>query len=67
VKLHALHNSVVPTGVIVMLGFRNPPCRGRGKTAKPGLLYPLVGIPCCDTVSKKLGSCAVIDRARVDP
>jgi hypothetical protein len=34
----------------------NPQCRSRGKPAKPGLLYPLAWIPCCDTVSEKLGS-----------
>jgi hypothetical protein len=53
VKLHALHGSVVPTRVTVMLGLCNPPCLGRGQPAKPGLLYPLVWIPCCDTVSEK--------------
>jgi hypothetical protein len=51
VKLHALHRSVVPTGVIVLLGLCIPPRRGRGEPAKPGLLYPLVWIPCCDTVN----------------
>jgi hypothetical protein len=56
VKLCALHGSVVPTGVIVMLGLYNPPRRGRGEPAKPVLLYPIVWIPCCDTVSGKLGS-----------
>jgi hypothetical protein len=55
-KLHALHRSVVPTGVIVLLWLCNPPRRGHGEPAKPGLLYPLVWIPCCDTVSEKLGS-----------
>jgi hypothetical protein len=55
VKLHALHGSVVPTGVTVMLGLCNPPRRGRGELVKPGLLYPLVWIPCCDTVSEKPG------------
>jgi hypothetical protein len=39
-----------------MLGLCNPPCRGRDEPTKPGLLYPLVWIPCCDTVSEKLGS-----------
>jgi hypothetical protein len=29
----------------------NLPCRGHGELAKPGLLYPLVWIPCCDTVN----------------
>jgi hypothetical protein len=28
----------------------------RGEPAKPGLLYPLVWIPCCDIVSEILGS-----------
>jgi hypothetical protein len=56
VKLHVLHGSVVPAGVTVLLGLCNPPRRGRGEPAKPELLYPLVWIPCCDTVSEKLGS-----------
>jgi hypothetical protein len=47
---------VVPAGVIVMLGLCNPPRRGRGEPAKPRLLYPLVSIPSCDTVSDKPGS-----------
>jgi hypothetical protein len=47
---------VVPTGVIVMLGFCNPPHRGRAEPANPGLLHPLVWIPCCDIVSEKSGS-----------
>jgi hypothetical protein len=51
-----LHGSVVPAGVTVMLGLCNLPHRGRGELAQPGLLYPLVWIPCCDTVSEKLGS-----------
>jgi hypothetical protein len=51
VELHALHGSVVPTGVIVLLGLCNPPRNGRGDPAKPGLLYPLVWISCWDTVS----------------
>jgi hypothetical protein len=46
VKLHALHRSVVSTGVTVLLGLCNAPCRGRGEPAKSGLLYPLVWIPC---------------------
>jgi hypothetical protein len=50
-KLHALHGSVVLTGVTVLLGLCNPPRRGRDEPAKPGLLYPLVWIPCCDTVN----------------
>jgi hypothetical protein len=55
VKLHTLHRSVVPVGVIVLLGLCNPPRRGRGEPAKPILLYPLVWIPCYDTVSEKPG------------
>jgi hypothetical protein len=55
VKLHALHGSVVSVGVIVLLGLCNPPRRGRGEPIKPGLLYPLVWIPCCDIVSEILG------------
>jgi hypothetical protein len=55
VKLHALHGSVVSAGVIVLLGLCNPPRRGRGEPTKPGLLYPLVWIPCCDIVSEILG------------
>jgi hypothetical protein len=47
VKLHVLHESVVPAGVTVMLEFYNPPHRGCGELVKPGLLYPLVLIPCC--------------------
>jgi hypothetical protein len=42
--------------VTVLLGLCNPPRRGRGEPAKPGLLYPVVWIPCCDTVSEKPGS-----------
>jgi hypothetical protein len=49
--LHALHGGVVPTGVTVLLRLCKLPRRGRGKPAEPGLLYPLVSIPCCDTVS----------------
>jgi hypothetical protein len=56
VKLHSLHRSVVPIGVIVLLGLCNPPRRGHGEPAKHGLLYALVWIPCCDTVSEKPGS-----------
>jgi hypothetical protein len=51
VKLHALHESVVPAGVTVLLGLCNQPRRGRGEPAKLGLLYLLVWIHCCDTVS----------------
>jgi hypothetical protein len=50
-KLHALHGSMVPAGVTVLLGLCNPPRRGHGELAKLGLLYPLVLIPCYDTVS----------------
>jgi hypothetical protein len=50
VMLHALHESVVPAGVIGLLGLSNPPYRGHGDPAKPGLLYPVVWISCCDTV-----------------
>jgi hypothetical protein len=56
VKLHALHKSVVLVGVTVLLELCNPPRRGRGEPAKPGLLYLLVWIPCCDTVSEIPGS-----------
>jgi hypothetical protein len=42
--------------VTVPLGLCNPPRRGRGEPAKPGLWYPIVWILCCDTVSEKLGS-----------
>jgi hypothetical protein len=55
VKLHAFQESVVPVGVTVLLGFCNPPRRGHGELAQPGLLYPLVWIPYCDTVSEKPG------------
>jgi hypothetical protein len=51
VKLHALHESVVPTGVMFLLGLCNPPRRGHGEPAKPGLIYPLVWIPCYDTIN----------------
>jgi hypothetical protein len=82
VKFHALHGSVVPAGMTILLGLCNPPRRGRGELAKPGLLYPLVWIHCCDTVNlspgsrSRVGSVAddleswvmcVIDRARIDP
>jgi hypothetical protein len=40
VKLHALHGSVIPVGVIILLGLCNPPRRGCGELMKPGLLYP---------------------------
>jgi cytochrome c biogenesis protein CcdA len=36
--------------VTVMLGLYNPPRQGCGKPAKPGLLYPLVWIPCCGVI-----------------
>jgi hypothetical protein len=47
---------VLSTGVTVLLGLCNPPCQGRGEPAKSGLLYPLVWIPCCDTLREKPGS-----------
>jgi hypothetical protein len=50
VKLHALNKSVVPAGVIALLGLCNPPRRGCGEPAKPGLLYPLVWTLCCSIV-----------------
>jgi hypothetical protein len=56
VKLNALYRSVVPVGVIVLLGLCNPPRRGHGGLAKPRLLYLLVWIPCYDIVSEKPGS-----------
>jgi hypothetical protein len=43
-------------GVTFLLGLYNPPRRGHGEPVKPGLLYPLVWIPCCDIVSEKPGS-----------
>jgi hypothetical protein len=55
VKLHALHGSVVPSKVTVLLGLCNPPHRGHGEPVKPGLLYSLVWISCCDTVSENPG------------
>jgi hypothetical protein len=33
------------------VGLCNPPHRGHGEPANPGLLYHLLWIPCCDTVS----------------
>jgi hypothetical protein len=56
VKLHTLLGSVVPAGVTILLRLFNPPFRGHGEPAKPGLLYPFVWIPCYDTVSEKPGS-----------
>jgi hypothetical protein len=50
VKFHALHESVIPTRVTVLLGLCNPPRRGCGEPVKPGLLYPLVWIPYCGIV-----------------
>jgi hypothetical protein len=60
VKLYALHGSVVPTAVVVLLGLCNPPSRGHAEPAKPGLLYPLVWITCCDTVSEKPVSRSIV-------
>jgi hypothetical protein len=60
VKLHTLHESVIPVGVTVLLGHCNPPRRGHGELAKPGLLYPLVWILCCDIVSEKPGSGSIV-------
>jgi hypothetical protein len=45
-----LHGSVVPIGVTVLLGLCNPPRQDCGEPAIPGLLYPLVWIPCCGIV-----------------
>jgi hypothetical protein len=45
VKLDALHGSVVPAGVTILLGLCNPPHQSCGEPAKPGLLYPLMWIP----------------------
>jgi hypothetical protein len=56
VKLHTLHESVVPTGVTDLLALCNPPNRGRGKPAKPRTMYPLVWTPYGDTDSEKPGS-----------
>jgi hypothetical protein len=53
-------------GVTDLLGLCNPPRCGRGKLAKPGLLYPLVWIPCCDTVSEKPGSRSKVGRIAGD-
>jgi hypothetical protein len=50
------HLALLMDVVIVLLGICNAPRRVCGELAKPGLLYPLVWIPCCDTVSKKSGS-----------
>jgi hypothetical protein len=50
VKLHALHGSVIPVVVTVLLGICNPPHQGCGELAKLGLLYPLMWIPCCGIV-----------------
>jgi hypothetical protein len=51
-----LARSVIPAGVIVLLGLCNAPRRGHVEPAKLELLYPLVWVPCCDIVSGKLGS-----------
>jgi hypothetical protein len=37
--------------VTALLGLCNPPRHGHGELAKPGLLYPLVWIPCCEIVN----------------
>jgi hypothetical protein len=66
VKLHTLHESVVLAGVIVLLGLCDPPRRGCGELAKPWLLYPLVWIPCNDTISEKLGSQSRVDNIASD-
>jgi hypothetical protein len=50
VKLDALHGSAIPAGLIFLLVLCNPPHRGCGEPAKPGLLYPLVWISCCGIV-----------------
>jgi hypothetical protein len=54
-EAHAFHGSVIPAGVTILLGLCNPPCRDHGEPAKPGLLYPPMWIPSCDTVSEILG------------
>jgi hypothetical protein len=51
-----LDGSVIPAGVTVLLGLCNPPRRGCGELDETGLLYPIVWIICCDTVSEKPGS-----------
>jgi hypothetical protein len=56
VKLHTLHGSVVLAGVTVLLGLCNPPRQGHGEQPKPRMLYPLVWILCCDTISEIPGS-----------
>jgi hypothetical protein len=43
VKLCALHRSVIPARVTVLLGLCNPPRRGRGEPAKPGCCISLCG------------------------
>jgi hypothetical protein len=55
-KLNALHRSVVLAGVTALLGLCNLPRRGHGEPAKPGLMYPLVWIPYCATISQIVGS-----------
>jgi hypothetical protein len=42
VKLHALHRSVVPVGVTVLLGLYNPPHRGCGERPNLGCYTPCV-------------------------
>jgi hypothetical protein len=66
VKLHALDGSVVPIGVTVLLGLCIPPRQGSGEPAKPGLLYPLVLIPYCDTVSERPESQSGVDSIASD-
>jgi hypothetical protein len=60
VKLDALHGNMVPTGVTILLGLCIPPYRGRGESAKPGLLYPFVWIPYCDHGSMVLAGVIVL-------
>jgi hypothetical protein len=43
VKLHDLHESVVPTGATVLVGLCNPPYRGRGSWPNLGRCIPLCG------------------------
>jgi hypothetical protein len=43
VKLHALHGSVVHTGVTVLLGLRNPPAEVMVSQPNLGCCIPLCG------------------------